>query len=286
MLAMEVTTPLVESIRTTFLASPSRRNLQGKVADQIRAKAIKARALGKAVRETPLARHTNVGANKLIRHLSFVFSWGVKTDRLPRMPFKRLKDLVEQEPVKTFLRLEQVKPFLAELDRLNNLHVMVAVRAMLYLGLREDEAMHMRWTGFDGPRKVYTATDTKTGENIPLPVPKDLRRLLETLRGVVDEGCPWCLPSCYDHRAKAWRVHFAQFTAKAIRRAGKKLGITGLRPHRMRGSMATLMARSGANAFVIKKAGRWKRMDTALRYVQVVEDDVTEAQRKAFDFDD
>jgi hypothetical protein len=50
--------------------------------------------------------------------------------------------------------------------------------------------------------------------------------------------------------------------------------------------MATLMARSGANAFVIKKAGRWKRMDTALRYVQVAEDDAADAQRKAFDIDE
>jgi len=57
-------------------------------------------------------------------------------------------------------------------------------------------------------------------------------------------------------------------------------------PHWMRGTMATLMARSGANAFVIKKAGRWKRMDTALRYVQVAEDDAEEAQRKAFDIDE
>ena len=38
--------------------------------------------------------------------------------------------------------------------------------------------------------------------------------------------------------------------------------------------------------FVIKKAGRWKRMDTALRYVQVAEDDAEEAQRKAFDIDE
>ena len=57
-------------------------------------------------------------------------------------------------------------------------------------------------------------------------------------------------------------------------------------PHWMRGTMATLMVRSGANAFVIKKAGRWKRMDTALRYVQVAEDDAEEAQRKAFDIDE
>jgi hypothetical protein len=48
--------------------------------------------------------------------------------------------------------------------------------------------------------------------------------------------------------------------------------------------MATLLARSGANAFVVKKAGRWKTLQTAVRYVQIVEDDLMKAQAKAFDF--
>jgi hypothetical protein len=38
----------------------------------------------------------------------------------------------------------------------------------------------------------------------------------------------------------------------------------------------------GANAFVIKKMGRWKRMDTALKYVDIVEDDLRAAQQGVF----
>jgi hypothetical protein len=37
---------------------------------------------------------------------------------------------------------------------------MVAVRSMLYMGLRECEALSMLWTGFDQDRRVYTAVDT------------------------------------------------------------------------------------------------------------------------------
>lgn len=283
-LAMKVTAGMLEDIRTTFLNSPSLTNTKGKTADQIKAKIAKARASGKKVTLNPTRRHSNTGANKVLRHLYFVFGWAVKTERIPRIPFRKLKELIEQEPVRTFLRQEQVGPFLAELDSLGNLPIMVAVRSMLYMGLREGEALRMKWTGFDQDRRIYTAVDTKTGENTPLPVPEDLRVLLTRLREEVPEECGWVLPSGYSPKTRKWKHRYSQFTAKAIRRASEKLGITGLRPHRMRGSMATLMARSGANAFVIKKAGRWRRMDTALKYVQVVEDDVAEAQRKAFGF--
>jgi len=281
---MKTTSGMVEEIRTTFLKSPSLVNTKGKVADQIRSKIEKARNSGEKVVLNPTRRHSNAGANKVLRHLYFVFGWGVKTERIPRMPFRKLKELTEQEPVRTFLRPEQVKPFLAEIDSLNNLPVMVAVRAMLYMGLRECEALTMQWTGFDQDRRTFTAIDTKTGENSPLPVPEDLRPLLARLREKVPEDCCWVLPAGFNEKKRKWEHRYKQFTAKAIARAAKNLGITGLTPHRMRGTMATLMARSGANAFVIKKAGRWKRMDTALRYVQVVEDDVAEAQRKAFGF--
>ena len=281
---MKVTTGMVEEIRTNYLRTPSFLNVKGKVADQMKAKALQTKAEGKQPKEKVSKPKTNNGANKVINHLNFVFSWGVKTDRLPRMPFKKLKKLVEQEAVKTFLRPEQVKPFLAEIDSLNNLPVMVMIRAMLYIGLREGEAVAMKWTGFDEGRKVFTAVDTKTGQNYPLPVPKDLREMLVRLRDTVDEGCPWVFPSSYNSKTRKWRHRASQFTAKAIKRAGKNLGITGLSPHRLRGSFSTLLARSGANAHVIKAAGRWKCIQTSMRYVQIVSGDVAAAQAKAFGF--
>jgi integrase len=230
--AMKVTSGMVEEIRTTFLQSPSLVNTKGKVADQIRAKIEKTRASGKKVVLNPTRRHSNAGANKVLRHLYFVFGWGVKTGRIPRIPFRKLKELTEQEPVRTFLRPEQVKPFLAEIDSLSNLPVMVAVRAMLYMGLRECEALTMQWTGFDKDRRIFTAVDTKTGENIPLPVPANLRPLLARLREEVPEDCCWVLPSSFNKKKRRWEHRFKQFTAKAIARAARKLGITGLTQER------------------------------------------------------
>jgi len=273
--AMEVTTGLTESIRTKYLSEPSKRNAH----------------FGKATGKP----RSNRTANKLMTHLRLVFGWAFKTDRIPRMPFKKLAELKTQDPVRTFLMPDQVDQFLERLDATSNLHLRVAVRAMLWLALREDEALHLRWAGFNADFSIYQTWDTKTGTNVPLPVPVPLRELMKELRQGVPAGCEWCLPQTEatgltkkgtPKKAKKGTPglpHEGQYTRKAIERAGGK-DIIGLSPHRMRGSCVTLMARKGANAFVIKKMGRWKRIETALNYVEIIEADLVEAQQKAFNF--
>jgi hypothetical protein len=155
--AMKVTSGMVEEIRTAFLNSPCLTNTKGKVAEQIRVKIEKARLNGEKVVLSPLKRHSNAGANKVLRHLYFVFGWGVKTERIPRLPFRKLKELIEQEPVRTFLRPEQVRPFLAQLDSLGNLPVMVAVS--LHGGGHEDRGER----AVAGPRGLEGVVDPAAG---------------------------------------------------------------------------------------------------------------------------
>lgn len=281
--AMKVTTAQVEGLRTNFLNAPSLRNVH--LADKIRKnlewKAKKAGQGDKPI-EMPKAKpRTNRSANKLMTHFNLVYTWALDTDRIPRRPYKPLEPLIEQDPVRTFLRQDQVAPYLQAVDSRGHLQQMVAIRAMLYLLLREDEALNMRWAGYSEGYTTYSPIDTKTGKATPIAVPQDLRALLVRLRAQVSTDCPLVLPGQHDSESQIWLPHTAQFTTKAIKRAGLNLGVTGLHPHRMRGSMATMMARSGASAFVLKKAGRWQRITTAEKYVEIVEDDVAAAQAKA-----
>ena len=263
--ALDATAGDLEEIRTTYLKFPSLRN------EHLKEQMV---ANGRIMQTKS---HSNGGANKVVTHIQLVFGWAVKTGRLPRMPFLPLAELVTQDPVRTFLTKAQVTEYLEEIDRCRNLHVMVMVRAELYLALREDEARQMRWGTFNSDRTSYQPFDTKTGKIIPIPVPDDLRIMLDLLKEKVPEDCEWCCP------AKDGQPHRAQITTKAIKRAATKLGIKGLTPHRMRGSCVTIMARQGANAFTIKRMGRWKRMETAEKYVEIIEDDLRAAQERAFD---
>lgn len=147
---------------------------------------------------------------------------------------------------------------------------------MLFLALREDEALHLRWSGFSEGFVAYTPEQTKTGKATALPVPEDLRQLLAIQRERVDEESSWVLP------ADDGEPHRAQFTRKAIQAAGAEIKARGLSPHRMRGTAATLMARAGVSAFALMRAGRWKRIETAQKYVHLAADDVRDALESAF----
>lgn len=246
----------------------------------------------KSLRKTDKPR-TNRSANRLVAHLRLVLGWAWKTQRISAHPFT-LTPLPELETVRHFLRVDQVDPFLEALDRItqagmarklgenpNNrpadaLHVRIAVRAMLFMLLREDEALSMRWSGFSGEFRSYTPWDTKGGEATALPVPDDLQALLKIAKERCPDGCPWVLPG------DDGEPHRGQFTRKAIKAAGEEIGVHGLTPHRMRGTGATLLARANQNAFLIQKAGRWKDIKTATAYVQLVEDDLRAGLDKAF----
>lgn len=240
----------------------------------------------------PTRKRSTIGANRLVAHLHLVLGWCVKVGKIPHVPF-RLERLQEQDPVRHVLRLEQVGPFLEALDRItvagatkkagkkgkrpgDALPVRIAVRAMLWLALREDEALHLRWSGFSADFRDYTPELTKTGKGTALPVPEELRQLLAIQRTRVDDGCTWVLP------AEDGEPHRQQFTRKAIQAAGADIGAPGLSPHRMRGTAATLLARAGVSAFGIMRVGRWARIETAQKYVHLAADDVREALDLAF----
>lgn len=278
--AMDLDTAKARAFRVEYLKSPSLRN------QRIRKT--------KAQEDQPetLPSRTATGANRLMANLHLVFGWALEVEKIGHIPFS-VKPLREQEPVRHFLRLEQVEPFLAAVDRLSQagaarkagkepkgptdaLHLRVAIRAMLYLLLREEDALGMKWKWFGADYKTYTPGDTKGGEAVTLPVLESMRPSLAILKKRATEGCEWVLP------AADLAPHRGQYTRKLIEAAGKAIGIPHLTPHRMRGTGATLMARADVSAFVIQKAGRWKSLDVVQRYIKILEEDVAEAQAKAF----
>lgn len=213
------------------------------------------------------------GANTLLLYLKAVFGHLVKLGYLRSMPFD-VRPLRAQQPVRAYVPLDKIKDFLDEIDRTGNLHVSVAVRAQLLMGLRESAALGMRWEWFSDGLATYTTGKAKGKKARPKPVPEELRVWLVKCRTL----SPWVLP------AEDGNPHRQQFTKKAILRAGKKIGVPGLTPHRLRGTYATLLSRQpGVTAFTIQDALDHVCVSTTQRYVQVGLDDVREAQRKLLD---
>jgi integrase/recombinase XerC len=247
-----------EWLRTKFLSEPSKRGeYYGKAAHKPR---------------------TIEGANKVMRHLRLVFRWGVKWKQaLARVPFSVRVETPDEKP-KFFLRSEQVKPFLDAVDCGTSLHLKVAIRLMLMLGLRECEALRADWSWFDGALTQVNPFG-KTRNAPPLPVSDSLRswllKLLPESKIVPQAGL--ILPATDNC------PHRPHFTVKGVERGAKAVGLGGkLSPHRMRGSTATILVRGGAEAHVVQKALRHDLLETSQKYVQLDTTDLAEAYNRAF----
>lgn len=278
--ARSITTEDAEDLRTAFLAAPSQRNAHHADAKLRRLQGAAKRAgepIPQALPETdPLAR-SMASANKLLLHFSLVFAWHVQVKKsLAAVPFTvHVKD-VQGKPKATLTR-ELVPSFLANVDARGSLHVQVAVRAELYLPLREREALRLRWEWFSRDLATFQHGERKKKDAPAFPVPADLQGKLHAL---IPEGqevptAGLVLP------AEDGQPHRQQFTRKAITAAGKALGLH-LTPHSMRHSWATMTARATGSAHLVKDGLGHKTMDQAIDYVKLNTSDLQAAQAQVF----
>jgi len=254
--ADQVTKQHVEEILRVYLAGESKRIME----------------VGKG------RKRTKHGANTLLLYIKMIFNHLVKHHYLATVPFS-VEPIKAPQPHRAFVPIELEPMFFTAIDRTHNLQVMVAVRAMFWLGLRESEALAMRWEGLSWNLLRYTPgstefDQTKGGEAVSLPTEQSLRVLLWAIIWKDFDGIKplqgWILPGEDGH------PHRPQYTKKAILRAGKAIRVQGLTPHRLRAGLATNLARAGFGAHHIKKALRHKQLQTSEHYVMLGQDDLVE----------
>lgn len=224
-------------------------------------------------------KHTVGGYNTLLSWISAVLG-NLVPDYMPSAP--KLKPVRQQERRNSFVERDQVAPFLEEVDRGQNLHVSVAVRAMLYLGLRESEALKMLWSNLNFRDRTYSpgasvqvnSLDTTKGkESVSLPCPSDMMVWFRKVKDSLPANTlltGWILP------AKDGKPHRKHFTKKAVNRGGTAIGLV-LTPHRLRGTFATLLAKNKTSPYVIKDLLRHKQLSTTLKYVSIGLEDMKAA---------
>jgi len=265
-----VSTENAEALRSEYLSKPSLRNRHNPPLDED----------GKPKHVADQQRSIS-SSNKLLLHAHLVFAWAVEVPKLlTHVPWD-VKVLETQEKPKDTLSEDQIRPFLAEVDKTRSLHVRIAVRAELYLPLREKEARVMRWEWFSADLKTFQHGDRKANDAPRFPVPVDMRNLLRKLPGKED-GKPWEKPARgLVLPAKDGLPHRQQITTKTVIRAGKALGLH-LTPHSMRHSWGTLMARKTGNAHLIKDGLGHTQLNTAMKYVKLSTRDLESAQVDVF----
>lgn len=216
-----------------------------------------------------LATHAYSTANHWLRILKLLVNWAVKRGILARLPWDVAMLKVQKKPRAT-LPLAAVLDWFAAVDRAASAApaISAAARLMLWLGLRESEAITARWEWFDWARAAYTPGETKGREADALPVLPQLADYLTPLRKA--EG----LIVCHADGAP----YGPGFTRDAIRVANALCQTKGVTPHRLRGTIATLLSENGVPVQDIQKFLRHKDVRTTMAYLERNMDRVVAAQ--------
>lgn len=225
--------------------------------------------------------HTLGGANKVVQHLSSVVGWAVRRGVLERMPFQ-VVPLKPKPTLKGILWPELVQAFLVEADRGRRYpghafpHSATAMRLMLQLGLREDEALGARWEWLDRRRRVYMVGQAKDRQLREIPVPDSLLEHLDRVLG------PWAgvSPSGFILRGPNGEPHGPGFTAKPMGRCAEEIGLQGLHPHRLRASFATTHFEAGTPLSQIQQMMGHEDPATTQKYIVQRPKDQAAAQER------
>ena len=224
--------------------------------------------------------HTAGGANTLVKMLSSLCGWAIAMGYIKTRPFK-LPKLPPNETVKGVLWPEQVVAFILEADRggsMQQIHSATAIRMMLGLGLRENEALGARWEYLDRRRNVFS-TPGKNGRVREIPVPTWLMEHLEAMREDHEAGL--ILPSAWvDAETEEPLPHHKSFTQKPVDRVARVLKIKGLTPHRLRATFATGHFEIGTSISQIQQMLGHESPETTLGYIVQRPKEQAEAQEK------
>jgi integrase len=183
--------------------------------------------------------------------------WRIKMQKVQKTPRKT----IPPGKVSAWIEAAEKTAF-----KSNRWEIGTALRLMIGLGLREQEALGARWEWVDWERCTYTVGKAKGFEARVIPVPAWLAAWLVTRKadlGLILGG-----------------KHPAGFTRKAIYGANQACGTPGISAHRLRGSFATIHSETGTPVQVIQAMLGHKSAATTMLYLESHQEKATEQQTK------
>lgn len=223
-----------------------------------------------AARLIHMETHSWSSTNQWLTILKLLTNWAVKRRIIEKSPFNVTMLKVKKKPRPTMSTAIAAK-WLAIVDDSSKRvpGIAIAVRLMFGLGLRESEALSARWEWIDWGRATYTPGNTKGGEAEPVPMPSWLVEILHKNRRTRGH----IVLNRHGNPAKKG------FARLAIKRANERCGMSGITPHRLRGSFATLLSEHGVPVQTIQAVMRHKDPSTTMNYLEKNMDLASRAQK-------
>lgn len=205
------------------------------------------------------AGRSPVTVNDALKILKLLLNFAVKQGYIPALPF-HIDFLKIQRKPRLILPAVRVQEFFSLVDReAHNPHIPVLVRVMVGLGLRESEALGMRWEWFDPAQRTYVVGKAKGKEARVIPVPDWLWNAIHAMPKTLSE---WVFP------AEDGKPHRAQFCKKVLQRVCTKMGLGNVTQHRLRATFASLHAEAGTPITEIQGMLGHKSITTTMIYIE------------------
>lgn len=198
-----------------------------------------------------------LGGYAVERGMIQVIPWRVKMQKVQKAPRKT----IPAGKVRAWIEAAEATAF-----KSHRWAIGAALRLMIGLGLREQEALGARWEWLDWERKTYTVGKAKGFEARVIPVPAWLMA--------------WLLNRKADLGLILGEARPAGFTRKAIAGANAACGTPGISAHRLRGTFATLHSEAGTPVQVIQAMLGHKSASTTMLYLEAHAEKATEQQGK------
>lgn len=210
-------------------------------------------------------------ANNTLELVRTLTRSAIKNGHLTDLPFS-VKFLRVQRRPRVIVPSVRLSDFLVAVDEeAKTLHPRIILRVMVGLGVREGEALGMRWEWFDPSFQTYTVGKAKGREARVLPVPDWLWGVIHGMSNPTHSG--WVFP------AEDGNPHRSQYCTKVLKRVCKRLGLGNVTQHRLRATFASLHAEAGTPITEIQGMLGHKNIQTTMIYVETSLD----AKRRAQD---
>jgi integrase len=220
---------------------------------------LKPRKAPKKVSPATVNRSTTEPLRKVLNRARDV--WGQEIKRITwrthmlKEPRERIRELSMDEETRLF-------------ESLNPRHHAI-VRFVIRTGVRISECVGLTWDRVDfgtGTIIVFGKGDKLA----PIPMSKDIRELLMSIRGRhPDRVFCW-----RDDNEDAWHPYTTHGLDSALGRATAKAGIANLHFHDLRHTAATRLLRKTGNLKMVQKLLRHENIETTQRYAHVLDEDL------------
>ncbi len=208
-------------------------------------------------RETFAKGRKPATVNGWTRILNLLGGWAIRRGQIRALPWRVKMAKVQKAPRKT-LPAAKIRGWIAAAEatafKSNRWQIGTALRLMVGLGLREQEALGAHWEWLDWDRKTYTVGKAKGFEARVIPAP--------------DWLLAWLLPKKADLGLVLGEAKPAGFCRKAIAGANALCSTPGISAHRLRGTFATLHSEAGTPIQVIQQMLGHKSATTTMLYLE------------------